>query len=123
MIKRTFQIALMVFLSTSIQAKTLDDRPSPATLKVMHTETDSFKVSGNCGMCKRTIEGALKDLEGVVSATWDVDSKMILINYNPHHITLPEIKQKIADVGYDTDTIKAKKADYDGLPGCCQYER
>ena len=89
----------------------------------MHTETDSFKVSGNCGMCKRTIEGALKDLEGVVSATWDVDSKMILINYNPHHITLPEIKQKIADVGYDTDTIKAKKADYDGLPGCCQYER
>ena len=38
-------------------------------------------------------------------------------------ITLDEIKQKIADVGYDSDTHRAKDAIYAALPGCCQYDR
>lgn len=90
---------------------------------IMHTVTDSFAVSGNCGMCKKTIEKALTDVGGVFSATWNKDTKMLVVHYNPHTISLTSIKQKVADVGYDTDTIKAKQEAYDGLPGCCQYER
>ncbi len=123
MLKKIIHLALFVFVTSAVQAKTTTVFESPSSLKTMHTEVDSFKVSGNCGMCKRKIESALKDVTGVLSATWNVDSKMLQIEYNPHNITLTQVKQKIADVGYDTETIKAKKADYDGLPGCCQYER
>ncbi len=91
--------------------------------KVQHHETDSFQVSGNCGMCKKTIESSLAEVEGVVSATWNVSSKMVVVVYNPHSVSLTLIKQTVADSGYGTDTIKAKEKAYDGLPGCCKYDR
>lgn len=123
MIKKITHLALIVLVTIAVQAETSIKIEIPSSQKVMHTEVDSFKVWGNCGMCKRTIESALKEVNGVVSATWNVDTKMLHIEYNPHNITLTEVKQKIADVGYDTEAIKAKKEDYDDLPGCCQYER
>lgn len=86
-------------------------------------ETETFKVYGNCGMCKRTIEGSLKEESSVSEALWDIDNGEMKVSYNPSSITLNEIKQKIADVGYDTDTHKAKVEVYTALPGCCQYER
>ncbi|MFT5512760.1 MAG: mercuric ion binding protein [Bacteroidia bacterium] len=114
---------LTVVAFTAVSGFTKTNEVIPSTQKVMHTETDSFIVSGNCGMCKKTIETSVKDTDGVISAAWNVDSKMFTVNYNPHTISLTQIKQKIADSGYDTDTIKAKEATYNGLPGCCQYER
>ncbi len=123
MLKKSMQfvalIGIVFFSYSDANANVL----IPSTTKVMHTVTDSFAVSGNCGMCKKTIEAALKDVDGVISATWNKETKMITVHYNPHSISLNSMKQKIADVGYDTDTIKAKKETYDGLPGCCQYER
>ncbi len=37
------------------------------------TKTESFAVSGNCGMCKAKIEKAAKEA-GASSASWDVDA-------------------------------------------------
>ena len=37
--------------------------------------------------------------------------------------TEEDIKQKIADVGYDSDSHRAKDEVYNSLPGCCQYDR
>lgn len=88
-----------------------------------HNKTEKFTVYGNCGMCKRTIEGSLKDVKGVSSSEWDMDSGKMTVTFNPHKISLDEIKQKIADVGYDTDTHRAKDEVYSNLHGCCQYER
>ncbi len=45
------------------------------------------------------------------------------VSYDPIVISLEAIKQKIADVGYDTDTHRAKEEIYSSLAGCCQYER
>lgn len=86
-------------------------------------ETNTFKVYGNCGMCKRTIEGSLKEESSIAEALWDIDSGEMKVTYNSKSVTLDEIKQKIADVGYDTDTHRAKVEVYSALPGCCQYER
>lgn len=86
-------------------------------------KTETFKVYGNCGMCKATMEGALKKKEGVLSKSWDTKTKMITVTYDPSKITLTQIQQKIADVGYDTDSIKAKDEAYKKLHACCQYER
>lgn len=86
-------------------------------------ETDTFKVYGNCGMCKATIESALKNVKGIEKAVWNIDTKMMQVTYNKKLISLDGIKKKIAAVGYDTDKFRASDETYGELPGCCQYER
>lgn len=113
----------MLLVSFASQAEVFPKMYSSSIQATMHSEVDSFIVSGNCGMCKRTIETATKSLTGVMEVSWNVDSKMFVVHFDPHTTSLDKIKQAIADSGYDTDTIKAKKTDYDGLPGCCQYDR
>ncbi len=85
--------------------------------------TDSFTVYGNCGMCKSRIETAVNKLEGIQSANWDVDSKLIKVTYDESVISLDEINLAIASAGHDTQYYKAKTGDYHNLPVCCQYER
>jgi periplasmic mercuric ion binding protein len=84
------------------------------------TKTITFKVDGNCGMCKDRIENALS-IKGVKSSTWNVKTKMIEVIYKPSKITEMQIHQAIAKVGHDTDKVKATKEDYKGLHGCCKY--
>lgn len=86
-------------------------------------KTDSFKVYGNCGMCERRIEGALKKVAGIYSADWDVETKQLTVRYDPETIQLKKIKQLVAKAGHDTDEVRAKDKVYENLPGCCQYER
>ena len=90
--------------------------------KPLHNETATFKVYGNCGMCKSRIEAALK-VNGISNANWDVKTKMLAVTYNPHEISLEDINKKIAAVGHDTETVKADDKTYSNLMGCCQYER
>ncbi len=84
--------------------------------------TEKFKVFGNCGMCKNRIEKALK-VEGVRYAVWDTDTKILTVKFNPEIITLDELHQKCADVGHDTEKVKAKDEVYNNLHGCCLYDR
>ncbi len=79
-----------------------------------------FRVSGVCEMCKERIETAL-NVRGVKSAKWDVDSKMLRLEYNPSLIALTKIHRKIAEAGHDTELEKAKDVVYNDLPACCHY--
>ena len=85
--------------------------------------TATFKVYGNCGMCKRKIEGALSEVKGIESASWDMGSKAMTVKYEAGAVNLDDIKAKIAAVGYDSDTHRAPDEVYNNLHGCCQYER
>ena len=93
--------------------------------KVNNTKVkiDTFTVYGNCGMCKRTIEGSLADVKGVSSAVWDQETDIMTVKYKPKKISLDQIKQRIADVGYDSETHRAETDVYKNLHGCCQYDR
>lgn len=95
------------------------EKKQPATNSV----TDIFMVYGNCGMCEKRIEGSLASVEGVHSADWDVDTKVLTVKYDDAIISLDKIKEKVAAVGHDTDKFRAKDEVYAALPGCCQYER
>ena len=86
-------------------------------------KTEEFKVFGNCGMCEKTIEKAAKAVDGVKKADWDKETKMITITFNTEKTDLTAIKQAIADVGYDTNEIKAKDEVYNKLHSCCKYDR
>lgn len=83
----------------------------------------TFKVSGNCGMCERLIEGAATSLKGVKSASWSQETKALVVVYNEKLVKLDDIKAKIAAAGYDAEGKVASQEAYDGLPGCCKYDR
>lgn len=91
--------------------------------KSLHDETSTFKVYGNCSMCKNRIETALLKNKNIKKATWDVNTKMLTVVYNPHLISLDNIHKIVADAGHDTDKVKANDTTYKNLMGCCQYER
>jgi copper chaperone CopZ len=86
------------------------------------TTKTSFKVSGNCDMCKKRIEKAAK-VSGVKSADWNEETKIITVTFSPDKISVDQIQQNIAKVGYDTEKYKADEEGYNRLPQCCQYTR
>ncbi|MBI9052757.1 MAG: efflux RND transporter periplasmic adaptor subunit [Bacteroidales bacterium] len=85
-------------------------------------ESSEFFVNGACGMCKERIEKAALSVNGVQSAEWNEESKIIQVSYNSK-IKLMEIHQAIAKVGHDTKMVKANDDVYNALPECCKYER
>ncbi len=96
---------------------------SNASAGVVHYETVTFKVYGNCEMCKKNIESALLKNTNIQKATWDVKTKMLTVLYDPHMISVDNIHKIVADAGYDTETVKATDSAYKKLPECCQYKR
>ena len=86
------------------------------------TRTDTFKVWGNCDMCKNRIEKAVKE-EGATSASWDVKTKILTLTYDPSKKDLAAFEKKVASVGHDTEKFRADDKVYSALPACCQYER
>ncbi len=84
---------------------------------------EKFKVWGNCGMCKTTIEKSLKSADGIKSAKWSVESKKMTVKFDAEKTSLDEIKKTIASVGYDTEEHKASDEVYSKLHHCCQYDR
>jgi copper chaperone CopZ len=91
-----------------------------AQKKAKETRTIEFQVSGVCGMCKDRIEnGAL--IKGVKQAEYDRDKSQLKVIYRSDKVTEDEIHQAIADIGHDTDKVKAIEETYNKLPGCCAY--
>jgi mercuric ion binding protein len=86
-------------------------------------ETEKFTVYGNCGMCKKTIETSLDDVDGISSAEWDMSTDQMTVFFNPKVLSLKTIHTKIADVGYDTDVERAADEVYEKLHSCCKYDR
>lgn len=84
--------------------------------------TSTFKVWGNCEMCKETIEGSLK-VDGISQADWSPETKAMVVSYDTAKISLDKIKKNIASVGYDNLEYKGDDAKYAELPECCQYKR
>ena len=93
-----------------------------SAVAIAQTKTETFNVSGNCGMCKTKIEKAAKEA-GAKEASWDTESKVLTVTYKSSSTNTAKIQQKIAEVGYDNPGFKATDAAYDKLHGCCKYER
>lgn len=85
-------------------------------------KASTFKVWGNCGMCKTTIEGAAKN-SGATYANWDMESKMLTVKYAAAKTNDEKIQNGIANAGYDNVKFTAPDAAYEGLHECCKYDR
>jgi periplasmic mercuric ion binding protein len=93
-----------------------------ATFASAQTKTETIKVSGECGMCKTTIEKAAK-AAGAAFAEWDVDSKVLTVKYKNASSNTAKIEKAVAGAGYDTQSIKATDEAYSKLHTCCKYDR
>ena len=82
-----------------------------------------FGVSGNCEQCKERIETAAKSVSGVSSATWEVATKKIKVEFNPMATNPDAVQKAIAKVGHDTEKYKAPDDVYKQLPECCLYRK
>jgi len=118
-----FAVTLFAIASSCTTNKTENETSNSTTTEVVNGATTStFKVWGNCEMCKETIEGSLK-VAGVSKADWNVDTKIMTVSYDSSKISLDQIQKDIAAVGYDTEKYKGDDKAYDELAHCCQYER
>jgi len=86
-------------------------------------KTEKVKVYGNCGSCEKRIDKAAKSIDGVTKASWDKDTKMLEVTYDPTKTSVEKIQTAVAKVGHDTDAVKADDKTYSALPGCCKYDR
>ena len=79
-----------------------------------------FWVRGNCDMCKATIETALSDVDGVASATYDLDNHAATVSYDSTKTSPEAFYTAVSEAGYDTRKEKAVVAAYQALPTCCK---
>ena len=123
---KTINSILIACLALTIAS--CGDKPAAEITKEATTEvangisTSTFKVWGNCDMCKETIETSLK-VDGIIKADWNVDSKIMTVEFDIAKISLDQIQKHIAAVGYDNDTYKGDDKAYSELADCCQYDR
>lgn len=113
---------VLITLNSCSTTETKENTPETKTLINNGISTSTFKVWGNCDMCKETIENSLK-VDGVQKADWNSDTKLMKISYDAKKISLDQIEKNIANVGYDNVKYKGDDAAYSSLHECCQYER
>lgn len=90
--------------------------------QVKNAHTVNVKISGNCGMCKTTIEKA-GNVKKLATVLWDKDTKMATITYDSNKTNEDEILKRIALAGYDSEKFLAPDDVYAKLHGCCKYDR
>ena len=109
-------------MNQSSESKSLTQSETPAKnqASIKHI---MMKVGGECEMCKDRIETAAKTVLGVKSANWEIETKMLHLNFDSSKTSSEEIQKAVAAVGHDTEKFKAPDEVYKKLPECCLYER
>jgi hypothetical protein len=88
----------------------------------LSNETITFKVSGNVA-CKSQIESIITSIEGVVSAVWDANTKMMTVIFDSGTVKKDRFYVALAEGGYDNQELHAKSINYEELPAACRYTR
>ncbi len=91
----------------------------PGEHPAMHS---MFRVGGNCAMCKDRIEEAALSVDGVISASWEIETGILHLE-TLEGISLERVHHAVAAAGHDTELEQAPDDVYAGLPECCLYER
>jgi mercuric ion binding protein len=87
------------------------------------SKTEKFKVYGNCDLCKKRIETAASMVEGVSSADWNKETKMMAVVFDAAKTDMQKVGLAVATVGHDSEMQRTTDAAYNKLPSCCKYDR
>lgn len=107
---RTFNIsiALLMIFSGYSQSNTF--------------RTMTVKISGNCDMCRTTIENTANKIKSV-TLSWDKETQLAKISYDSIKTNPAAILKNIALAGYDNEKYLAPDEVFAQLPECCRYNR
>tara|TARA_B100001564_G_C20601543_1_gene652960 strand:+ start:930 stop:1292 length:363 start_codon:yes stop_codon:yes gene_type:complete len=81
----------------------------------------TFGVSASCGMCEERIETAY-DVKGIVMADYVLKTKKLHVVYKTKVFPdVLDVHRIAANVGHDTEKVKATDEAYNSLHNCCKY--
>ncbi|MBC8047454.1 MAG: cation transporter [Fimbriimonadaceae bacterium] len=81
-----------------------------------------IQTSAVCGMCKKTIETALENTEGIKLAMLNDKTKVVTVRYYSDKTTEEAVRNAITMIGYNADTIPADDKAYENLHDCCKKD-
>ena len=94
------ETASVAYDPTSLKLLDLEKAVTDAGYSVIH-EKVTLKIGGmTCATCVRTIENALKSLDGVAEVTVNLGVEKAYVTYNPRIATIDEMKRAIEEAGY-----------------------
>ena len=73
-----------------------------------------------CDHCVKTIEKAVKKLDGVESIHIDLDKKKAHVNFDEKKVKVNDIEKAIAAAGYHANKVKRDEKAHKALMNCCQ---
>ncbi len=111
--KKMKNVLLMVFAVMFIQFANAQEKKAKY-------ETVVIQTSAECGDCEERIANMLNYTKGVKFSELDIESKKLTVKFQPAKISLETIKQKLVELGYDADEMKANPEAQQKLPSCCQ---
>ena len=88
---------------------------------IAETVDGKMTVQGLCGMCKTRIEKTAQGVPGVTRAEWQMDTKVLTLQFDSTKTSMEFISEQLAKVGHDTDRNRADDKVYNSLPSCCKY--
>lgn len=80
----------------------------------------TIKTSAQCKMCKKTIEKAVKNADGIEEAKLDVKTANLNVEFDESKITASKVKELVSKAGYAADEVIADSVAYKNLHECCK---
>ena len=74
-------------------------------------------------MCVTKIENILNGVHGINKYKVDMNRLEVRVQYFSESITLQQIEQSIANLGYQANDLPANQDAYNKLPMCCQLPK
>ena len=117
--------AIIVWFVSCNEQVVVKKAPTTKTKITTDLQSDySIGVKGNCGMCKTTIEKAVKSLDFIKNAEWGIKTKILDVEFiDSVNFDLEALNSAINGSGYETMNTTADQSAYDALPMCCKYDR
>ena len=81
-----------------------------------------IKTSGVCETCKETLEHNLKFEKGIKTVNFDVDSKLLSVQFDQKKTNINAIRVAITKIGYDADSLAADPKAYNKLKNFCKKD-
>jgi Cu(I)/Ag(I) efflux system membrane fusion protein len=121
--KKTILLVAAIVCMTAFSACSNANKNKNAsnTTEAIVSTHATIKVQGACEMCKERIETAAQSVEGVISASYNLEEKQLHLDYDAEKTTPEAVSKAVAQAGHDTELDRASDDVYSALPPCCQY--
>ena len=103
--------------------RSMMNEAEPAIPKGAKAEHAMVIVGGACEMCTDRIVSTVKEIKGIYTVSWSLETKELLIDFDPDKTSADAVAKALAAVGHDAGKYKADDDVYNALPECCWYRQ